>query len=280
MLNRLAGQVCLVTGGAQGIGAALCRLLSQRDARVFVADISREHLRAADQVQPARPAAGSIHYSCCDVTQWREVEAWIRTVHDRTGRIDVLVNNAAYIRWEDVALMPVEDAQRIMRVAYDGMVFCVHAVLPEMLRAGRGHIVNMGSVADQMFLFGGYAAYAAAKAAINAFSQVLQIELRNSGVRVTLIRPGLVAGTSLFGQQVDASRMPRIADLLPLTSADTVARQVLRMLEKPREILTIPWQYRVLAGLYQAAPRLSRWLSRIGGRCRHVSSRLSENREP
>ncbi len=190
------------------------------------------------------------------------------------GQIDVLVNNAAFIRWDDVADMSVEEMQQTMRVGYDAMVVGVNSVLPKMQSGGRGHIVNMGSVAGRMNLFGGYAAYAASKAAIAAYTQILQIELRTSPINVTLMQPGIVVGTDLFRRQVDPTQMPRIADLLPVASPERIGQAVVTAIRKRTPVVTIPWSYKVLLALYALFPRLSRWLSRWG-----KSSRFSRSDE-
>src|SRR5690606_7775820 len=115
-----------------------------------------------------------------------------------------LVNNAMYTRWQDVTETPVEDAERMMQTAYNAMVYGVSTVLPLMLRARRGWIINMGSSAGRIFVGSASASYAAAKAAIDGYSQTLAVELRNSPLKVILVRPATVAGTDFFRKNVSS----------------------------------------------------------------------------
>jgi NADP-dependent 3-hydroxy acid dehydrogenase YdfG len=152
-----------------------------------------------------------------------------------------------------------------MRVGYDGMLYGVKTVLPLMLAAGRGHIVNMGSSAGRIFVTGPSAAYAAVKAAIDAYTQVLQIELKNTPICVTLMRPGTVAGTDFFRKHAASSRLPRLADLVPSLTPSQVALSVVRAIRDRRAVVDVPG-YLVLFYLFFAlAPGALRWLTTLGG---------------
>jgi NAD(P)-dependent dehydrogenase (short-subunit alcohol dehydrogenase family) len=262
----LNGQVCLVTGGAQGIGWAIAQALADHGALVFVCDVSQPNLARAAEELKQHPWSNRIRLATCDVTQRDALEAWIADTYRQTGRIDVLVNNAAYAHFGDLVELPVEDVLRTMRVGFDAMVYAVHSVLPLMQKAGRGHIVNMGSVAGRLLMVGSMAPYAAAKAAIDAYTQVLQMELRRSPVQVTLVRPSVVAGTDFFRQQVAASVMPRLVNIVPYTTPPQVARAVVRALRRKRRIVDIPFYLPLYYLLFQLAPGLSRWLAAISGR--------------
>lgn len=262
---ELSGRTCIITGGAQGIGWAIAALLASRGMRVYVGDICPRRLENAAAEAAAAAWGKQVHLTACDVAERAAVDTWVTNILAQAGCIDVLINNAATAHWDEVATMSVDHHQRMMRVGYEGMVFCTQAVLPSMLQVGHGHIINMGSIAGEMFLFGGCAAYSAAKAAMAAYTHVLRIELRNTAVRVTLMRPGLVVGTSLLHRLADSRRLPRIADLLPVATPQQVARSVLHALQHVPAVVTVPWQYRILNGLYHVFPGLSRWLCRQGG---------------
>jgi NAD(P)-dependent dehydrogenase (short-subunit alcohol dehydrogenase family) len=262
----LRGQVCLVTGGAHGIGWALARALAEHGARVQVADISAEHL--AEAADHARAASQDIEFTRLDVADRAALEGWINQVHTRAGRIDVLVNNAAFIRWTDVEEMTVEEAERSMRVGYDAMVHAIKAVLPIMSAAGGGHIVNMGSSAGQVFVQGPSAAYAAAKAAIEGYSRILQMELRGSPITLTLVRPGVVAGTDFFTTHVPSSRLPRLADFLPAASPEQVAAAVLTGIRHRKSTVDFPGYLPLLYRSYALTPGVFRYFSRAWGPAR------------
>lgn len=266
-------QVCVVTGGAQGVGRALSEALARRGARVYACDISDESIAHMRDV-PASMSPGQITLERGDVTDRSRVEAWISRVMEREGRIDLLVNNAAFVRWKNFTEMTLEEDLLTMRVAYDGMVHCTRAVLPGMLQAGRGHVVNMGSSAGKLFVGTSSAAYAGAKAAIDGYTQTLQVELRGSGVGLTVVRPATIAGTDFFRKHVPSTRMPRLSDLVPPLSPTQVATEVLRAVEVRRQVLDIPRHLLVFYALFGLAPGLLRKLTAIGGSARTDYTKL------
>lgn len=276
----LSGQVCLVTGGAQGIGWAISQALADHGARVYVCDISEENLAQAAQELPGLPWADRITLARCDVTNRPQVETWIADIYRQTGRVDVLVNNAAYVRWVDVSDMSVEEEERTMSVGYNGMVYTVKAVLPLMKAAGRGHIVNMGSSAGKVFVGGSSAAYAAVKAAIDAYSQTLQAELKNSPVHVTVVRPATVAGTDFFRKHVPASRMPRFADYVPYLTPLQVARRIVRALRDQRAVVDVPGYLKLFYAFFALAPGVFRWMVNVGGSGRRDYGQVQWRYEP
>lgn len=265
MDKSMRDYVCLVSGGTQGIGWAVVQALASEGAQVYGCGLSQQSLERAQQERVELPWAAQIHLAQCDVTRRQGYEAWIEGIYAETGRVDVLVNNAAYVRWVDVMEMSVEEAQLTMRVAYDGLVLGVKTVLPYMLHAGRGHIVSIGSIAGNIFVGGASAAYAAAKAAVDAYSQTLQVELQGTPVRVTLMRLGTVAGTDFFKRHVAPTRMPRLLDFLPYTTPPDVAAAVVDAIYRQRDVVTLPRYLALLRVLYVLAPRFSRWLAARGG---------------
>ena len=265
MEEFLAGRVCLVTGGAQGIGWAVSQALADHGAQVHACDISEENLARASRELTALPWANRITLTKCDVAQRAELEGWIAEIYRRAGRIDVLVNNAAFVRWEDVASMPVEEAELTMSVGYSGMVYGVKAVLPLMQAAERGHIVNMGSSAGRIFVGGSSAAYAAVKAAIDGYTQTLQVELRYSPIKVTLVRLATVAGTDFFRKHVSSSRMPRLGDFIPYLTPPQVGLGVVRAIREGRSVLDMPGYLSLFYLFFALLPGAFRWLIDVGG---------------
>lgn len=231
--------ICAVTGGARGIGNAIATALEQRGATVHVGDL----------------------VTGVDVTDRAAVEAWLKEI----GDVDVLVNNAAFVRWRPVTDMPVEDAELIMATAYNAMVYTCNAVLPRMIERGSGHVVNMGSSAGRIFVGGASAAYAASKAAVEAYSETLRCELSGTGVSVTLVRPAAVSGTDFFGKHVDPKTLPRMADFVPSTTPDQVAAQVVRAIERRKPAVDVPGFLPAMYLGYALFPRAMQWLAKLGG---------------
>ncbi|MEU2872389.1 SDR family oxidoreductase [Streptomyces olivoreticuli] len=268
MTEALVGKVCLVTGGAQGIGRAIGQALAQCGAVVHVADISRPNLAAAATHFAALPLASSVTLHHVDVTDRTAYQACIDHVRATSERLDVLVNNAAFARWCDVGEMTVEEAELSMRTGYDAMVYGVKAVLSSMTAAGGGHIVNMGSAAGVVHVKGPSAAYAAAKAAIGAYTRMLHVELADSPVHAMLVRPATVGGTDFFGTHVPSGRMPRLADFLPVSAPEDVAEAVLRGIVRRRAIVDVPRCLPLMYRAFELAPGLMRSLAARGGSAR------------
>jgi len=265
MMKRFEEQVCVVTGGTQGIGWAMTQALAAEGATVYACGFSQGSLEKAEAARAALPTASHIHLSRCDVTDRAAYEAWLGEIWEGNGSIDLLIHNAAYVRWANVTEMDVAEAQRTMRVGYDGMVIGTSFVLPKMLAAGRGHIVNIGSVAGRAFVGGASAAYAATKAAIDAYTQTLHAELANSPVNATIVRLGTVAGTDFFRKHVSNERMPPFTKFLPALTPERVTTAVLQAVVKKQPIRTLPRYLELLTFVYNLSPRFARWLAKMGG---------------
>ncbi|MFC7308936.1 SDR family NAD(P)-dependent oxidoreductase [Streptomyces monticola] len=263
-VHTLRGRVCLVTGGASGIGLQLVLGLAQAGARVHACDLSQAHLDSAT----AQLAGLPVEFSLLDVTDRTGLEKWVSQVHETEGRIDVLVHNAAFVRWTDVEQMPVEEAELHMRTGYDTLVHIVSTALPLMRARGQGQIVAIGSSVGRLFVGGPSAAYAATKAAIEAYTEILRLELAGSGISVTLVRPGVVRGTDFFREHVPSSRMPRIADLLPASSPQAVAAATVRAVAMRQAGVDVPRYLPLMYRVYALAPGAVRRLTAVGGSAR------------
>ncbi|OEJ35231.1 hypothetical protein BGK67_31505 [Streptomyces subrutilus] len=260
--------MCLVTGGAQGIGWEVTRLLASAGAHVYVADICDDNLHEARRRLADCPGGDRVRLARVDVTDQGQVQDWTAQALEGHGHIDVLVNNAAFVRWQDFHESNAPDALLMMRTGYDAMVHTVAAVLPPMRYQRSGHIVNMGSSVSRVRGRGPAAAYTATKAAVEAFTEVTRLELAGHGIQVTLVRPGLVAGTDFFRRHVPSDRLPRFADHLPPCTPEQVAVAIGRALAKGTDTVDIPGWLPLSYGAYQMSPRAFRWLAALGGPAR------------
>lgn len=180
-----AARVAIVTGAAQGIGAAIARRLAADGHRVVVADLNHDK---------ARKVAGEIsgHGAHVDVSDPDSVRALIAEVVALHGRIDILVNNAAtqpFSEWEDITF---DDWRRVMAVNVDGLFLMTRGVYGEMVRAGYGRIINITS---NTFVAGTphFAHYVASKGASIGFTRSLAGEIGKHGITVNAVAPGLTA---------------------------------------------------------------------------------------
>ncbi|MEU6709807.1 SDR family NAD(P)-dependent oxidoreductase [Streptomyces wuyuanensis] len=268
MRHSPAGRVCLVTGGAQGIGWAITTALADRGATVHACDISDEHLDRATSLAARRPHGGAIHLTHCDVSVREQCQQWTADVHRREGSIDVLVNNCAYVRWTDLESMSWDEIEQTIRVDLLATVYATKAVVPLMRTGSYGHIVTMGSAVSRIPLPPSSAAYAAAKAGLEAFICVLRAELAGTPVHTTLIRPATVGGTDFFRHHVSSRAMPRMADFIPALTPAQVAHSVIRVLGQPRPVVDIPASLPLLYCLYALAPTAFHRLTAVGGAAR------------
>ncbi len=258
-------RVCLVTGGTQGIGWAIAQAFAAHGGTVYACGRSLENLQRAQQEQANLPWGHRLHLAQCDVTDHALLSAWMDDIYGAEGRLDVVVNNAAFVRWANLRDMSLDDALLTMRVGYDAMVHTTYKALPLMEANGWGQIVNMGSIAGRIFVGGSSAAYAAAKAAIDAFTQTLHVELHGSPVQATLVRLGTVAGTDFFKKHVSNERMPALTRWMPALTPPQVADAILQAVAQRKKIITLPRYLAALAAVYAAMPRTARWLAGLGG---------------
>lgn len=192
MTIELSGAVCVITGAAKGLGAAIARDLHARGANLVIGDIDERDLAAIAQELRATTVK-------CDVTDRAQVESLAEAAIQAHGRIDVWINNAGM--W--MPYMPVEEvdfdrARKLMDVNYFGLAYGMIAAMKRMRPRGKGTIVNILSVRSLAGKALG-AAYSASKFAAEGFTQAVWGELQGSGIRVVGIYPYRMK-TMLFGE--------------------------------------------------------------------------------
>jgi 3-oxoacyl-[acyl-carrier protein] reductase len=183
------GKVVLVTGSSRGIGAEMVKAFGARGAKCvvnYVVDPVGENKTDADSVAKELKDPLVIE---CDVTEGTQVEAMMKQIQDRHGRLDILVNNSGIIRDRTIKKMSLEEFESVMRVNVTG-TFNVTQKVISILRDG-GRIVNFSSVSGQLGLFG-QANYSSSKAAIIALTKVSARELAKQNITVNAIAPGFI----------------------------------------------------------------------------------------
>jgi NADP-dependent 3-hydroxy acid dehydrogenase YdfG len=182
----LTNKVALVTGGGSGIGQASAKLLLEAGARVAIAGRNQARL---DEAARALQAGDRLTAHAVDVADADRVRATVGAI----GHVDILVNNAGTnIKERTFRELTPEAWDRLIRTNLDGAFYCIHAVLPGMLRRKDGVIINVVSIAGKRASPLGGVAYAAAKFGMSALGIGLAAEEKDSGVRVCNIYPGEV----------------------------------------------------------------------------------------
>lgn len=186
----LKDRVALVTGGARGIGAAVCRRLAQSGATVVV-NYARSEAPAKALVAELVAEGHRAEAVAADVGKPADVEAMFTSVLERHGRLDVLVNNAGIVKDTLLLTMKPDDWRRVMDVDLDGVFHCTKRALEAMFRARAGRVVNVASVSG---IRGGRGQtnYAAAKGAVISFTRAVAVEVADRGVTVNAVLPGFV----------------------------------------------------------------------------------------
>jgi 3-oxoacyl-[acyl-carrier protein] reductase len=218
-------QVSLVTGAGSGIGRAIAEKLAREGERVVVNDL--EEASAEEVVAGIEESGGEATSAPGDVSDPEDVGRMVERAREAFGPIEVLVNNAGYGQQKPFVELTVEDFDRMIGVHLRGTFLCTSAVLPGMLAAGRGVIVN---VASQLGQIGGVelSHYSAAKAGIIGLTKSLAREVSSQGVRVNAVAPGpinteLVLGLSEEWRRNKAAELPLGRFGEPWEVAETVA---------------------------------------------------------
>jgi short-subunit dehydrogenase len=183
----LRGAVAVVTGASSGIGESTALLLARRGARVMVAARRLERLEALTERIGAR--GGEALPVRCDVAEPGDLAELVERTHEAYGRCDVLVNNAGIPGGGPFRTLPTAQIERVVRVNLLGVMLGTRAFLPMMLERGRGHIVNVASLAGR-YATPGSAVYGASKHGVVAFGESLYYELKPFGILVTTVNPG------------------------------------------------------------------------------------------
>jgi 3-oxoacyl-(acyl-carrier-protein) reductase len=211
-MGFLSGRAGVVTGGGRGIGRAIALELGRHGANVAVGYSQNDE--AANEVVAEIKAMGADAFPLkANVSRPEEVKPAIASVADRFGKIDYLVNNAGITRDRTLARMNHEDWNAVIDVNLHSIFNVTNEVLPYMLEAGYGRIVNVSSVVGQSGNFG-QTNYAAAKAGIIGFTKSAALELARRGITVNCIAPGFVE-TEMVGAMPDEVKQ-KVIDRIPM----------------------------------------------------------------
>jgi len=249
---ELKGAVAVVTGASAGIGEATAVAFARRGATVVLAARRKERLEElADRIDRAGGRALALR---CDVTDPEQLVRLEAVVREACGGTDVLVNNAGVPGGGPFEDLTYEQIEAIVRVNLLGVAFGTRAFLPGMLARGRGHVVNVASLAGR-FAGPGAAVYTATKHAVVALSESLNYETEDRGVLVTAVNPGFVSTEGFPQDHLD----PRL--VLPVERVAGAIVRVVRGSIAPE--YSVPRWLAPFQAFRVLTPPLYRWGMRI-----------------
>lgn len=186
--QSITGQVAVVTGGSRGIGAAIASHLADLGAQVVIIGRDRQALDATvEHIERSGGRAEGCQFDVTELADLEELAAYIGRVYQRC---DILVNNAG-VGVFGAPLHETSPAEwdRVISTNLSGVYYAIHSFAPMMIRQKSGHIINISSIASKNSVPNG-AAYACTKWALNGLSYSVAEELRNYGIRVSIVCPG------------------------------------------------------------------------------------------
>ena len=259
-MAKTAG-VALVTGASRGIGPFIARSLAEAGYSLVLTGRSASELEVlADDLRAKGTTAVAL---ARDLTVAEDVEALVRTAEREVGRVDVLVNNAGGDPQREFDDMTWAENDAIFQLNLIAPMRLTHLLLPGMLERGRGHIVNISSIAGRVG-FPYTEAYAAAKDGLMGFTRVLRNDYRSRGVSASVVVLGAIR---------DAGQGQRIADQLGMkmpamgtSPAKAVGKAVVAAIEKDRaEIVVMPGPGRLIKALMDLLPSMGPAMNQATG---------------
>ena len=249
-------KVIFLTGASSGIGEALALAIAKRGAALGLVARRRELLD--DLADRCRKFDVKVRVFPLDVTEEEALYEAADEMRAEFGRIDILIANAGIGgNDEETRAYTPRAVRKVIDTNLIGAVNAVHAVAPQMAERGSGHLVAISSLAG----FRGLpksAAYSASKAGMTAFFESVRLDLKHSGVVVTIVQPGFIRTPLTSGR---TNKMPFLMDL------DDAIPLFLKAIEKKKKFAAFPWQ---LATIVRAGKIMPAWLyDRIAGRARY-----------
>lgn len=258
-MEKLAGRTALVTGSSRGLGRYMVRALAAEGMSLALSARSEEGLRAAaDEV---REAGGRAVVLPADLSRREDVAGLARRAAEELEGVDVLVNNAGVTETSSYHRRDPDAIATAAEVNLLAPMLLTRHLLPGMVERGRGHVVNVASLAGKA----GppyEAVYGATKAGLIGFTQSLRREYRGTGVSASVVCPGFVSGAGMYADAVRETAV-EASRKLGTTTPEEVAEAVVRSVrEDAPEIIVNPIPVRPLLALTEASPGLGEWLGR------------------
>ncbi|QHV98826.1 SDR family NAD(P)-dependent oxidoreductase [Spirosoma endbachense] len=246
--------IALITGATSGIGRATAEAFADLDYRLILCGRRQERLDELQEYLGAQTAVVTLNF---DVRTWDEVEHAIRTLPDEWKAIDILINSAGNAH----GMSPIQDGDpadwdQMIDGNVQGLLYVSKAVMPGMVERKRGHIVNISSVAGKETYANG-AVYCASKAAVEAISTGMRLDLIQHGIKVTNIAPGAVETEfSVVRFKGDSERASKVYEGFAPLTPDDIADAIVYAVTAPANVTIADMT--ILAGAQAAATTIYR----------------------
>jgi NADP-dependent 3-hydroxy acid dehydrogenase YdfG len=229
--ENVLGKVVLITGASSGIGEVTARQLGAEGAKLVLG--ARRTDRLEKLAAEIEAAGGTVEWRKLDVTSRGDVAAFVDFAKEKFGRVDVIINNAGVMPLSPFTALKVDEWDRMIDVNLKGVLYGIAATLPIMKAQGRGHIINISSMAGRRIMASA-GVYCATKFGLHALSEVLRIE--NNDIRVTVISPGATQ-SELADTITDEATKAAVANIRKLAmGADAVARAISFAIAQPDDV--------------------------------------------
>ncbi len=244
----LRDKVAVITGGSRGLGLVVARHICAQSGNVAL--IARDPDELARAKADLAPRGGAVLTIQCDLLDAAQIEAAIRQIIDRLGKIDILINSAGIIEVGPLEHMTREDFERAMRLHFWAPYELVSRIVPEMRKWGGGRIVNISSIGGKVAV-PHLAPYSASKFALTGFSDAIRAELARDNIHVTTVAPGMMRTGSHVNAKFKGKHDIEFAWFsasagAPLISmnADRAARKILAACRRGQPSLTLTFAAR------------------------------------
>jgi len=264
---RLNGTVGILTGSSRGIGVYLAEALARRGVRLAFAARSKDELNAvAERAESLGTHAIAVP---TDVARREDLESLVERTTSELGPPDLLINNAGIERYADFHSYDIDMIEKIIRVNVIAAEVLTRLVLPGMIDRGRGHIVNIASVAGKSAVPYNVV-YSSTKHALVGFSWSLREELKPHGVGVSVICPGFVRESGMFADWSGGAEPPGMTNSV---SPERVAEATVDAIESDKgDVVVAPALLRFTDVLHALSPSVAGWIGRKSSAYRFLRS--------
>jgi hypothetical protein len=256
--------VVFITGASAGIGAACVRIFAQGGWDVVATARRMERVESLCQELGSRDAGVQVRALRCDVDSDESVRAAFDEVRTSFGRLDALVNNAGFGSYGCLGVLSIDEFRANMETNYFGVLRCTQAALPLLRNAATRSGRKWGAAIIMVSSFCGrrsvpeFGAYGASKYALEGLSEALRLELKEAGISVSVVNPGVVK-TDFFAQ-AHGDRPPSYVPPARGMTGEEVARVILKLTRRPRRNVYLTWPCKAGVFLQWLAPSLFDYL--------------------